>query len=281
MPATSVAKADQPASAPPVQSEWVIAGYLKARRQSLVSAEVTAKVTELLVEEGSVVQKDQPIARLDSALAKADLRIAQSRANVAARTVEAALAELNEAKRVLLRTRNLSEQSISSRAALTKAQTRVETLTARHLEAEAKQRMAVREAERAVAVVAKHTILAPFSGAVTGCTAQVGETISPMSSGGSIRNGICTIVDTASIEIELDVPETMISRVRVAAKAQAFLDAYPADGLTAKVRAIAPIANREKSTIKVRLGFKTLDPRLRPNMAIKVNLQTLATETNR
>ena len=267
--------------APPPQSVWTVAGYLVARRQSLVSAEVTAKVTALLVAEGSVVREGQAIAHLDGTLAKADLRIAKARADVAVRTVEAVLAELGEAKRVLKRTRSLSIRSISSAADLSKAETQVAALTAKHLEAQAKRKIAAREAERAAAVVDKHTITAPFPGAVTGCTAQVGETISPMSSGGSIRNGICTIVDTDSIEIELDVPETMISRVRLGAKARAFLDAYPSDALTATVRAISPTANREKSTIKVRLGFEEADTRLRPNMAIKVRLRDLKTGSER
>ena len=280
-PTTSAANASRPNPDPPAQSNWIVAGYLVARRQSLVSAEVTAKVTALLVEEGTAVREGQVIAQLDGTLAEADLRIARARADAAARSVEAALAELSEAKRVLERTRTLSARSILSAADLSKAETSVAAMTAQHREAQAKQQMAAREAERAAAVVAKHSITAPFSGAVTGCTAQVGETISPMSSGGSIRNGICTIVDTASIEIELDVPETMISRIRVGAEAQAFLDAYPRDALTATVRAISPTANRDKSTIKVRLGFERMDPRLRPNMAIKVNLQNLASGSGR
>ncbi|MEM9360343.1 MAG: efflux RND transporter periplasmic adaptor subunit [Pseudomonadota bacterium] len=263
----------RPTPASSTHSTWTVAGYVVARRQSLVSAEVTARVTSVLVDEGTVVRKGQLIANLDATLAEAGLQIAQARADAAKQTVSVILAELAEAKRVLARTQSLAQRKIASGADLSKAQSSVAALTARLGETQARQQMAEREAERASAVVAKHAITAPFAGVVTTCMAQIGETISPMASGGSIRNGICTILDTASIEIELDVPETMISRLRIGAKAQAFLDAYPKEGLIAEVRAIAPIANREKSTIKVRLGFEHIDARLRPGMAIKVNLQ--------
>lgn len=253
------------------QSDWVVAGYVVARRQSFVSTDVTATVAELLVDEGAIVQKGQVIARLDGALAEADLHIAEARADAAAQAVAAVQAELTEAERALERTRDLSARSISSGADLDKAEARVAALTARAKEAQARRLMAMREAERAGAVLAKHVIASPFTGTVVGCSAQVGETISPMSSGGSIRNGICTIIDAASIEIELDVPETMIRRITLGAKAEAFLDAFSNDGLPVFVHAVAPTANREKSTIKVRLRFERMNPRLRPDMAIKVN----------
>lgn len=277
-PTALAAKASQENSTQSERSDWIIGGYLVPRRQSSVSPEVTAKMTELMVTEGMAVQRGQVIAHLDGTLAKADQRIAKARADAAARSVDVIQAELNEAKRVLERTRELSARRISSASELSKVETRVATFTAQLKEAQAKLEMAVREAERAAVVVDKYAVTAPFTGAVTACTAQVGETISPTSSGESIRNGVCTIVDTASIEIEIDVPETMISRVRLGAKANAFLDAYPKDALKATVRAIAPTANREKSTIKVRLGFDQMDSRLRPNMAVKVHLQESATE---
>ncbi|MEM8975926.1 MAG: efflux RND transporter periplasmic adaptor subunit [Pseudomonadota bacterium] len=261
----------------PVPSKWTVAGYVVARRQALVSAEVTARVISITVDEGTIIRKGETIAGLDATLASADLQIAQARAEAAKQTVSVILAELAEAKRVFQRTQLLSSRRIASTADLSKAQSSVAALTARLGETRARQQMAAREAERAAAVVAKHTIQAPFDGVITQCTAQVGETISPMASGGAIRNGICTVLDTASIEIELEVPETMISRLRIGATAEAFLDAYPRDGMRAEISAIAPVANREKSTIKVRLRFAHIDDRLRPGMAVKVNLQEMET----
>ncbi|MEM9359096.1 MAG: efflux RND transporter periplasmic adaptor subunit [Pseudomonadota bacterium] len=264
-------------AAPPVTSKWTVAGYVVARRQALVSAEVTARVISMFVDEGTIVRKGEAIAQLDATLANSDLQIAQARAEAAKQNVSVILAELAEAKRVFQRTQSLSSRRIASAADLSKAQSSVAALTARLGETRSRQQMAAREAERAAAVVAKHSIKAPFDGIITQCTAQVGETISPMASGGAIRNGICTVLDTASIEIELEVPETVISRLRIGATAEAFLDAYPRDRLRTKVSAIAPIANREKSTIKVRLRFAHINPRLRPGMAVKVNLQETET----
>ena len=269
------ATAEPEAGAPPpsiASSDWLVAGYLVARRESLVSAEVTATVAALFVEAGTSVEAGEIIARLDDALAEADLRIAASRAEAAARTIEAIGAERAEAEKVLERIRVLAEASASSQASLDNAQARFGALTARFRQAQAEHQMMIEEAGRASAFIEKHTIKAPFTGVITGCDVEVGEAVSPMSANGSSGVGVCTIFDPLSIEIEIDVPETMISRIRLGSEAQAFLDAYPDDALPVAVSAIAPEANREKSTIQVRLTFTEPDPRLRPNMAVKVSL---------
>lgn len=267
-----------PPNAPPAPvvdrtSDWLVAGYVVARRQSLVSAEVTATVSALLVDAGTAVETGDVIARLDGSLAEADLRIARSRVDVAQRTIEVVQAERDEAEKALNRAQLLVENNAVSEANVDSARARFDGLTAQYHQAQAQHQVAVEEAERAATFLAKHTITAPFAGIVTGCDVEVGETVSPMSANGSSGVGVCTIFDPSSIEIEIDVSETMISRVQLNAEAQAFLDAYPNDALAATVSAIAPEANREKSTIRVRLKFEAPDPRLRPNMAVKVNLQ--------
>jgi multidrug efflux pump subunit AcrA (membrane-fusion protein) len=94
--------------------------------------------------------------------------------------------------------------------------------------------------------------------------------ISPMSSGGFTRTGICTVVDMDSIEIEVDVNEAFIGRVKTGGNVNAVLDAYPDWTIPAAVIAIVPTANREKATVKVRIGVKNKDPRILPDMAVKV-----------
>ena len=60
-------------------------------------------------------------------------------------------------------------------------------------------------------------VRAPFDGVAISKDAQPGEMISPVSAGGGFtRTGICTIVDMASLEIEVDVNETYINRVHPA-----------------------------------------------------------------
>ncbi|MEM1383527.1 MAG: efflux RND transporter periplasmic adaptor subunit [Pseudomonadota bacterium] len=281
LPASSVTPAPVPPMAatapahglaPVARSDWIVAGYLVARRESLVSSEVTGRVSRLLVEEGASVEEGQIIAKLDGTLASADLAIAQARAEAAARSIDAVQAERIEAQRALERRRKLIARNLSSDAELGKDEARFAVLTAEYEKARADRKMASLEADRAAAVVAMHTIAAPFAGTVSSCSVDVGETVSPMSATGSPRDGICRIVDTSSIEVELEVPEKMLSRVPLGTKVQVILDAFPDHGQTATVREIAPTVNREKSTIKVRLGFDEPDPRRRPNMALKVNL---------
>jgi RND family efflux transporter MFP subunit len=114
-------------------------------------------------------------------------------------------------------------------------------------------------------------IRAPFAGIVTSKNAQPGEMISPISAGGGFtRTGICTIVDMDSLEIEIDVNESYINRVRATQPVEATLDAYPDWKIPCKVIAIIPTADRQKSTVKVRVGFDKLDPRILPEMSVKV-----------
>jgi HlyD family secretion protein len=217
-----------------------------------------------------VVQAGQVIARLDSVLADKDLALAQSRASAAEAAVAAIEADLREAERVLHRVQSLSQRSIASQADLTKSEARVAVLTAQLRQSEAHMATARLDAQRTAAVLEKHQIRAPFSGVVTERSAQPGEMISPMSVGGFTRTGICTIVDMDSIEIEVDVNEAFIGRVRAGTRVDATLDAYPDWTVPGAVIAIVPAANREKATVRVRIGLQQKDPRVLPDMAVKV-----------
>src|SRR5262249_10106861 len=127
------------------------------------------------------------------------------------------------------------------------------------------------DAERNAAMLDKHRIRAPFAGVVVDRSAQPGEMISPMSAGGSFtRTGICTVVDMDSLEVEVDVNEAFIGRVHAGGAVPAVLDAYPEWEIPSAVIAIVPTANREKATVRVRIGFKRKDPRILPDMAVKV-----------
>jgi RND family efflux transporter MFP subunit len=135
--------------------------------------------------------------------------------------------------------------------------------------------------ERAVAIWQQQwedtIIRAPFAGIVTSKNAQPGEMISPMSSGGFTRTGICTIVDMDSREIEIDVNESYINRVAPGQPVDATLDAYAGWKIPCKVIAIIPTADRQKSTVRVRVGFDRLDPRILPQMAVKVAFRDTGT----
>jgi HlyD family secretion protein len=218
-----------------------------------------------------VVQAGQVVARLDSMLAETDLTLAQSRASAAEAAATAIAADLRDAERILARVRSLSEKSFASEADLTKAEARVGVLGAQLGQARANLQTARLDAQRTATLLDKHQIRAPFGGVVTERSAQPGEMISPMSAGGGFtRTGICTIVDMDSIEIEVDVNEAFIGRVRSGGAISAVLDAYPDWPIPASVIAVVPTANREKATVKVRIGLKQKDPRILPDMAVKV-----------
>jgi HlyD family secretion protein len=273
--ARSAQKAGLPSpTEPQVKAGLTASGYVVARRKATVAAEVTGKVVELLVEEGMVVAAGQVVARLDSLLAETDLTLAQSRAAAAEAAAAAVAADLADAERILNRIRSLSQKSIASEADLTKAEARAGILRAQLSQAQAQLQTARLDVQRNATVLDKHNIRAPFGGIVVERSAQPGEMISPISAGGGFtRTGICTIVDMDSIEIEVDVNEAFIGRVRTGGAISAVLDAYPDWTIPAAVIALVPTANREKATVKVRIALKQKDPRVLPDMAVKVKFQ--------
>jgi HlyD family secretion protein len=263
-------QAPAPAAEPRQAGALSASGYVVARRKATVAAEITGRVVELFVDEGMLVRAGQVVARLDSVLAETDLSLAQSKVTAAEAAANAIAAELRDAERIFGRVQGLSQKGIASEAELTKAEAKVGILRAQLGQAQANLQTARLDVERSAKVLDKHRIRAPFDGVVVERSAQPGEVISPMSAGGFTRTGICTIVDMDSIEIEVDVNEAFIGRVRPGGAISAVLDAYPDWTIPAAVIAVVPTANREKATVKVRIGLKQKDPRVLPDMAVKV-----------
>jgi HlyD family secretion protein len=246
-------------------------GYVTARREATVSSKVTGKVVEVLIEEGMKVKEGQVVARLDDTNVKASLNVAQAQWESAKTGVDETRALLKQAEQEYQRAAQLAKQHIASQSDLDRAESEAKALAARL----ARQERDVVVAERQVAMWQQQmddlTIHAPFAGIVTTKDAQPGEMISPVSAGGGYtRTGIGTIVDMDSLEIEIDVNESYINRVQPGQPVEATLDAYPDWKIPCKVIAIIPTADRQKSTVKVRVGFDKLDPRILPQMAVKV-----------
>jgi RND family efflux transporter MFP subunit len=246
-------------------------GYVTARREATVSSKVTGKVTEVLIEEGMKVTNNEVVARLDDSNVKASLKVAEAQLESAKAALEETRAQLKDANQEYQRTTELAKQNIASQSDLDQAESNAKSLEA-HL---ARQELDVTVAERQVTAWQQQmddmTIRAPFDGVITTKDAQPGEMISPVSAGGGYtRTGIGTIVDMGSLEIEIDVNESYINRVVPGQPVEATLDAYPEWKIPCKVTAIIPTADREKSTVKVRVGFDQLDPRILPEMSVKV-----------
>ncbi|MEW6249289.1 MAG: efflux RND transporter periplasmic adaptor subunit [Planctomycetota bacterium] len=254
-------------------------GYVTARRKATVSSKVTGKVVEVLIEEGMHVEAGQVLARVDSSNVERSLRLAEARLQAARTALGETEANLAQAEWELHRIAQLSDVKKASQVELERAETEVQSLRAR-LE---RQTADVAVAEREVALWEQELndtiIRAPFSGIVTTKNAQPGEMISPMSVGGFTRTGICTIVDMTSLEIEVDVSESYINRIAAGQPAEAILDSYPDWRIPAQVIAIIPTADRQKATVKVRVGFVKLDARILPDMSVKVAFQRPHTAT--
>ena len=270
-PAAQPQAPQQPPTNSKATGSLAASGYVVARRKATVAAEITGKVVEVFIDEGMTVTEGQVVARLDSVLAERDYELARSRAETANAAIAAIAADLEDATRIMTRVQTLSQKNFATEADLTKAQARVGVLNAQMRQAQSQFETAKIDAKRSASMLDKHQIRAPFAGVVIDRSAQPGEMISPMSVGGYTRTGICTIVDMDSIEIEVDVNEAFIGRVVAGGAVNAMLDAYPDWTIPASVIAIVPTANREKATVKVRIRFDKKDPRILPDMAVKVN----------
>jgi RND family efflux transporter MFP subunit len=245
-------------------------GYVTARREATVSSKVTGKVAEVSVEEGLKVTEGQILARLDDTNVKTSLLLSQAQLRSAQASLEETKVRLTEAAQDLQRQTDLLGKDVAARADFDHAQAAASAFKAKL----AQQQAEIAVSERSLAVwqqQAEDTIIrAPFAGIVTSKNAQPGEMISPMSAGGFTRTGICTIVDMESLEIEIEVNESYINRVEPGQPVEGTLDAYPDWKIPCRVIAIIPTADRQKSTVKVRVGFDKLDPRILPEMSIKV-----------
>ncbi|HEX5530934.1 MAG TPA: efflux RND transporter periplasmic adaptor subunit, partial [Methylomirabilota bacterium] len=246
-------------------------GYVTARLQATVSAKITGKVTEVLIEEGMRVREGAVLARLDDTEARAQLGLAQAQL-VAARSQLAEIrAQLEQAERDYVRQQGLYDRQLVSPQSLDAALAQRDMLRARLASAEEQIKVA-QESLRVAQVQLDNTVIrAPFSGVVVAKSAQPGEMISPISAGGGFtRTGIGTIVDMDSLEIQVDVNESYINRVTPGQPVEATLNAYPDWKIPGEVIAIIPTADRSKATVKVRIAIKTRDPRIVPDMGVRV-----------
>jgi RND family efflux transporter MFP subunit len=254
-------------------------GYVEPRRKATVAAKITGRVTEVLVDEGMVVEKGQILARLDDSDARRRYEATKADRDVARAAIEELEVNHADAERTLRRINELRIQGVASVQDLDSATAAVDAIKAKLNLA----RASLDAAEARLAVAAQdlenYTIRAPFAGIAVSKDAQPGEMVSPVSAGGGFtRTGISTIVDMESLEIEVDVNESHIAKVHPGQPADAVLDAYPEWRIPATVRTIIPTADRQKATVKVRLTFDELDPRILPDMGVKVAFREVVDE---
>ena len=259
------------ASAAPGASILDASGYVVARRQATVSAKITGKVVSVLIEEGQRVEEGEVIAQLDDANARAQVAQAAAQVDQQRANLTAAHVAFENAAPTFDRNRAQFAAAFISAQAFDEAKTRYDDAQAALYVAT----RAVEVAEASLAVAQRNlddtVVRAPFSGIVTVKAAQEGEMVSPVSAGGGFtRTGIGTIVDMESLEVEVDVSESFISRVETGRPVSITLNAYPDRRMPGHVLAIIPTADRAKATVKVRVAFDERDAGVLPEMGARV-----------
>ena len=263
--------ARNPPSASVADSVLDASGYVVARRQTTVSSKVTGKVVEVFVEEGMRVEQDQVVAVLDDTTQQAQLSLAKAQAEASRAALQEIDARLRNARLERDRLRDLAKRGLTSTASVDAAEATFDELAARLKTGRENVKVAERNVAVAQDALSNMTIKAPFAGMVVSKNAQPGEMISPVSAGGGFtRTGICTIIDTESLEIEVDVNEAYIQRVQPGQRVSATLDAYAEWRIPAEVIAIIPTADRQKATVKVRIALLERDERVLRDMGVKV-----------
>jgi RND family efflux transporter MFP subunit len=242
----------------PAQAQSVLtaSGYVIARRKAAVASKGTGRLVYLGVEEGDHVKRGQVIARLEDDDVTATLR--RSRADFAA-----AEAELKDARESLKRQKMLLERDFVAQADYDAAEARYKRVLASIDSA----RFAVREAEVAVDYT---KIVAPFDGTVLRKNADIGEIMAPLAGAASSRAAVVTIADLSSLEVDADVAEANITRVKNEQACEIRLDAYPEQAYQGYVSKIVPTADRAKATVMVKIRFRSYDRRVLPEMSAKV-----------
>ncbi|HKT26916.1 efflux RND transporter periplasmic adaptor subunit [Dyella sp.] len=267
-----VAQAVAASSDPSAGAVLQATGYVTARRQATVSAQITGTLTAVLIEEGDHVKEGQILAKLDDSQYKAALDTAVAQAKAAHALVNQYQAQLTQNLRDADRDESLAKQGLVSKQAAEQARTLASSTRAQLM---SQQRNAAAGDAQVVEAQVNYgycLIRAPFNGVITTKDAQVGEVVSPFSAGGGFtRTGIGTIVDMDSLEVDVDVNEAYIGRVTPNMSAEAVLDAYPDWRIPAHVIAIVPAADRGKATVKVRVAMEQKDARIVPDMGVRVS----------
>ncbi|MEC4725326.1 efflux RND transporter periplasmic adaptor subunit [Shewanella sp. D64] len=247
-------------------------GYVVARRAATVSSELSGLLRQVLVEEGDRVHKGQVLAVLDRALAAAELNLGNSNLQVNRVAIPALEADINESRREILRLQALRKSQFVSEELFTQAQTRLLKYENALLVANAEIARMRAEIQLKQLKYDKHSVRAPFDGVVIEKNAQMGEVVSPDSAGGGFtRTGICTLVDMASLEIEVEVNEAYIRKVFSGQQVNAILDAYKGESISSYVEAIIPAADRAKGVFRVRIKIRELNEKILPGMGVTVS----------
>jgi len=245
-------------------------GYVVAQRKAAIASKATGRLEWLGVTEGSRVKAGEVIARLDArdvlALAQsADAAVAAARASLAQ-----AQAEEWDAATALGRNRDLLAKGFVSQAAVDAAKARADRATAGVANARASIAVAEANARNAQVAVDYTAIRAPFDGVIVSKSANVGDMVTPFSSAADSKGAVVSMADMATLEVEADVSESSLAKIRVGQPCEITLDALPDTRFRGRVSRMVPTVDRAKATVMTKVQFDAIDPRVLPDMSAKV-----------
>ncbi|WP_457421450.1 efflux RND transporter periplasmic adaptor subunit [Roseateles sp. P5_E7] len=275
LPVAQATTAPAPTTAPlrpaPAGVRFEASGFVAATRTATVSARTLGQVSEVLADEGTLVKRGQVLARMADQQARTEFGLAQAQLAAARARQGAAQAQLHEAQRDLDREQSLRDQNFTSESRLSKSRTALEVAQSNLASAKADAALGELQVQRQAQALDDYTVRAPFDGVILARNAQVGEIVAPGGAGGGYtRTGIYTIVDMRSLELVVDVNEDLLSKVEPGRKVSAELYSHKGWQIAGEVLRVMPNADRAKSTVRVRIKLLDADPRILPDMAVKV-----------
>jgi RND family efflux transporter MFP subunit len=245
-------------------------GYVVAQRKAAVASKATGRLVELSVEEGSRIKKGEVIARLESGDVVAAREQAAANLNVAKSNLQQAKAELRDATLEFNRSRELVAKGYIARTDFDSAEARYGKAAAGTAAAEAAVK-ASSAALKAAEVAIEYTLIrAPFDAVVLTKDADIGDMVTPFGAAANAKAAVVTIADMNSLQVEVDVSESNIEKVKVGEPCEIQLDALPESRFPGTVHMIVPTADRTKATVLVKVAFADKDKRILPEMSAKV-----------
>ena len=245
-------------------------GYLVPQRKSSVAAKATGRLVALYVEEGNKIKKDQIIAQLENDDLAASRRQAQANLDVSRAGYEQAKAELNDAHISFEREQQLFAKNLTARASLDVAEARHKKAVAALASADASIRAAQAGLKGADVSLEYTRIRAPFDAVVLTKNADVGDIVTPLGAAANAKSAVVTIADMTSLQVETDVSESNIEKLKTGQPCEIQLDALPDERFPGTIHMIVPTADRSKATVMVKVRFNTIDNRILPEMSAKV-----------
>ena len=249
-------------------------GYVVAQRKAAIASKASGRLEWLGVAEGSRVKTGEVIARLDDRDVRAQAESAEASVHAARAALEQAQAEERDASQQLARNRDLAAKGFFAQAGVDTSKARFDRAVAAVANTRALIVAAEANAKNARVGVDYTLIRAPFDGVILSKSANVGDMITPFSSASESKGAVVTMADMGTLEVEADVSESSLSKVRVGQPAEIALDALPDARFRGRISRMVPTVDRAKATVMTKVRFDELDPRVLPEMSAKVAFLT-------